>query len=942
MKKKFLLYVAVITTCLFLGFTVYYLAKNDENISMKMDNEQTTYINVGEFVEWPIIWTKPYKDTTLSVVISNENVLKYEEETKTFEGKQGGYTNVTITPSNKNFGPFVFDVYVGDGQQGSPFVIRSAEDLAQIGVKAEFSSDKYYTLSNDIDLKLYNGGKWAALPEFNGNLNGNGHTIYNLNLQDGTYAGLFTKLSTKATVENIKFERVCIEGSYNYVGSVAGVNNGFIGKVSVNGTITNTKNSETNGDVHTGGLVGLNQYAATPAYINMCSVNIAISSQGYTGGLVGENLASVILNSQSTVTSYTGASLYLFGGIAGVNQSIYEDEMFYPALIAKSYVIVDGLTAATNVGIIVGRDIENKSENTLHTNKYQDVIYVSAEGVDSFGAIYENEGSVGLDNLVEYFTKETITEVSKAELTNIDTYVNFNFESVWKLEANSYAEINMLGAYETIIVKGVGEEYSSTEGGYTLLEYLEELRGNSYTSTYYVNADTEIDLAGAEWQTIAKTIEAPFTASIIVEEGIKCVIKNFKLSGDNTSFFGHISGNTMIDGIHFENVTIHNTTGNEAAVVATTLTNGATIKNIKVNNLTSATNVLQSATICANNQATISNCEATGVVMSVAAKQGELRYIGGIVACNSGLISGSTANNFTLQISTTNSNGNFYIGGVAGLTEGNILNCAANVFTLETSNSGSMSVGGIVGYALSKGGDINQPIAIDKSYAKATISLYAANENIYLGGIAGTIANGVSITNSAYKSGSLKAYMAAGIVALNYGRVATSYAEGSVKGSYVSGLIVVCHGEMTNCYTLSTLSGNDKSSIVAGIVVSLGENCYVDKIFSSARFTGEGQHYAETQSVFRLSTVGKWLRSVKGDVNFGTFKNLVIVNYGKATVQKSSIFGGKGGWIEASDEDCKGKDGYAVMKEKAGFDSAIWNFGNNGAYPTLIDAVVVG
>ena len=32
MKKKFLLYIAVIVTCLFLGFTIYYLAKNNENI----------------------------------------------------------------------------------------------------------------------------------------------------------------------------------------------------------------------------------------------------------------------------------------------------------------------------------------------------------------------------------------------------------------------------------------------------------------------------------------------------------------------------------------------------------------------------------------------------------------------------------------------------------------------------------------------------------------------------------------------------------------------------------------------------------------------------------------------------------------------------------------------------------------------------------------------
>ena len=201
MKKKFLLYVSVAVTLLFLGFTVYYIARNDENMYLNLDNTSSIHMNVNEVIEWPLVWTKPHKDTTLNVLVGDESVLSYDEQTKNFIGISGGYTSVTITSSNKNFGPFVFEVYVGDGQFGTPFVIKTAEDLAKIGNDSIYTSDKHYALANDIDLKLYNNGVWTPIAELAGSFNGNGHTIYNLNIENSTHGGLFSKVSSTGIVE---------------------------------------------------------------------------------------------------------------------------------------------------------------------------------------------------------------------------------------------------------------------------------------------------------------------------------------------------------------------------------------------------------------------------------------------------------------------------------------------------------------------------------------------------------------------------------------------------------------------------------------------------------------------------------------------------------------------------------------------------------------------
>lgn len=101
-----------------------------------------------------------------------------------------------------NFEELSFD---GDGSSSSPFLIRTAEDLAELAEKVNNGSsyrENYFVLMNDIDLtELLSGsgegwlpiGSFADNRHFGGVFDGAGHTVSGLwlNRPDLTGAGLF-------------------------------------------------------------------------------------------------------------------------------------------------------------------------------------------------------------------------------------------------------------------------------------------------------------------------------------------------------------------------------------------------------------------------------------------------------------------------------------------------------------------------------------------------------------------------------------------------------------------------------------------------------------------------------------------------------------------------------------------------------------------------------
>lgn len=934
--KKFLMYVIIVVTCLFLGFTIYYLTQNNETIYLTISKDEAIYKNKGESIGLDdlLAWTKPYKTTTITITSADETVVVYDENTKRFNCMGGGFSAITITTSNEKYGPFVFDVRVGDGTMTNPYILDSAEDIALIGNDPElkFNLSNHYVLTKDIDLRAYNSGVWNPLGELTGSFNGDGHTLYNLNVTQGPTGGLFTSVAGTGLVENVKFANAVINGSFDNVGVVAGVNKGTIGKIEVKSA--NITNTSTTGN--TGSIVGSNLFDVTTAMVNMCSAKTQINANGNVGGLVGLNKSSIALNSYAIVDKYTSTdSTAKFGGLVGVLASTYKtaEEVYYAAAIKNCYSVINAVEGSANQGALIGENAEETFAGQSDYNKLTGCIYALNSGVTM------NDVVLGKD-LLTADAKAQIVKKSKEELLEQASYAGYNFDTIWQVNTSETASLNYKGGYEVYTIMAIGKELTPAVKPFDL--FLKGLVGNTINNvvTYKVNEDTVVDLGGAYWTTIAPSENAPLLASIYVEEGVSCIIKNFKLRDTNSSFFGYIGGNTSISGITFEDVMIESCSAENSAIVATGLLKGSLIEDITVKNIvgveTKAKNI---GLICAYNMGTIKNCsvvndELKNVKLSLSES---LTSMGAIVGYNDGNISDCSVDKIELNILVhINKDGSLNFGGIAGTTLAEITNCKVLSFKCDTTASGLIYAGGIVGYVAT-----TDRSNIKKCYSLANIKIKDTNGKAYVGGITGYLAGDSTLSGSFYEGGELWAHNVGGLVSSQYGTVFSSYVgECSLKGCKVGGLSTTIYGKITDCYVLANLEGSDGDSVCGAFSYYLGPDCYMEHLFSDATFSGKGQHFAETFAEFRLNKAVRWYADLFHKDSYGTYKNnIVLVNNGAEIQYSTQITKTKTGFIDATREQCNGTEGnYSVFKDKAGFDINIWDFTGTG-FPKLIDVV---
>lgn len=954
--KKFLMYVIIVVTCLFLGFTVYYLTQNNENfIAVAEDN--AIYKNKGEFVSLDdlLVWSKPYKTTTLSIVSADETVVKYDEATSRFNCEGGGLSIITITPSNENFGPFVYEIHVGDGSTENPYFVDSAEDLAKIGNDSQnvFQLTNSYNLVKDISLTT----DWTPLGKFEGTFNGKGHTIYNLKISQGTNVGLFSEISDKALVQNIKFTNAIINGSFDNAGVVAGINNGTIGKIDVQSSML----TNTNSTGYTGAIAGTSQKEITPATINMCSANTIISSSGIAGGLVGFNKSSIILNSKVVVESYISTSEQAkFGGLVGVNGStLTADEIYYASAIKTSFVIIKEVSAENStIGAIACENKEDKYETQMFYNIYDGVLYALGDNVTIANAV-----SIGSEDLTTD-AKNNIVNKSMSDMLDTETYNGFeyDFSNVWLRPEGKFANINFDGIYETYKSTGIGKTILASQG-VTLLSFLNSIQKNpaAVTATYVIDQSGELDLSEGYpttqyWTTLAPSQNNPMQASIVVEEGVTFTIKNFKLKEDNSSFFGYLSGSTIVDGLTFENVIIESCNDVNSGVVASALLTGSTLQNITVKNFKcTATKAQNVGIICGKSSGTIKNCNVIGdnsnssdpncsVTLS-----DNLVSMGSIVGYNaSGFVSNCKIVNVRLGInSTEKESGSINFGGAVGTSEGNISKCKVNSFVCESSTSGSVYAGGLVGYVQKNGSS-----KISESYSCANIKISTTSSKAFVGGIVSYLGEDAVLENSFYSNNGsndnnveLDGYNVGAIACIGgkNSTITSCYADNCyLYGKYIGGLVAYAKGYLNNCYTFATMDGTGKKAVVCGMTREAAGSCDIRNNFVDVTFKGSGDRYAETETTFRLGPVTKAFNPNTWNQKVGPIVKNVILHENKSTIQMNNaiISREKKGWIECTRKECNGTEGsYSVFKTN-GFSDTIWNFdeetnNSNGGYPTL-------
>ena len=929
--KKLLIYLIIVVVGLFIGFTTYYAVQNKENIQLSgVTAGGVIRINQGETFDLPIEHTDPYKTTTLEITYSNESVVSYNEESKTFYGEKGGVTTIVIKPSNENFGPFSFDVYVGDGlTEDYPLYIKTAEDLKNVST----THTKHYQLMNDIDLKSIDNGAWTPLSSFKGTLTGNGNKILNMNVTaQGTKAGLFENLEATAKVQDIVFDNAVISGAYEYAGIVAGTSAGFIGKCSiVNSGITNTL-----ADSYTGGIVGKVMYNATKATVEMCeTIDLTINSTGYAGGIAGEVDAGVIFNS-SAISVFEGD-----GNFAGIAYSVLSHKFESDERIA---VVKNTLAQFTTT-------------NLGGTTKLYGVVAINTATTTQDNAYFNNyyftlEVLSGVTGLHETVKDEQFKLLTDAELKVKENYKNWEFDDVWLLDdGDAYAHLD----FEAYFRKCGVYEYSQTITKESDFKDAMDLIREEGTGEFIVEGDMTIDYQNAEFEMIPK-----FDGEIRCEEGT-LTIKNIRIVSDlpMIAFIGEFTG--LLQNITFENVTINTSSRQIADTYA--------------------------GTFVAINNGTIDNCDVSGININFKGT-----YLGGIAGSNRSIIKNCDINTQTIyeqaqtQLLITNSN--CTLGGVAGENVGSINNCNVGMLELSVSSAtGIRKIGGIAGenaksienstvigakiitnsnsnvYAGGLVGEMITASQLTKCYTNCEISINSVDEKSRAGGLVAINRADATIFGSASEC-LITATNIGGLVETNYGRVEQCYAQGGrLKGLNVGGLSNVADSGsvITNSYSTQTLEGADDKSVVAGLTVELKKGSDINHCFSAVSFAGLGERYAESASEFRLPLtenildyprvlVNSLLVKINQRKEVGTLTDCAITNYGEAKIQyRSSLFKGTDSTFLSLTDDDFMQGNYQGMFADHGFDPSVWK-GISGTvivegeptassyYPTLINA----
>ena len=178
------------------------------------------------------------------------------------------------------FSPVAFSEEWINPSQQAVTEISTAEDWALFARSCaleRYSAGRVFSLTADIDLT---GCVCEAVPYFSGTFRGNGHTISAVHITAaGSRLGLFRQIGESGIVENLSVQgSILPEGTQEYIGGIAGVNEGEIISCSFSGTVR--------GISCIGGIVGINSEGAK---ITDCRFSGYVIGEHQSGGIAGEN-----------------------------------------------------------------------------------------------------------------------------------------------------------------------------------------------------------------------------------------------------------------------------------------------------------------------------------------------------------------------------------------------------------------------------------------------------------------------------------------------------------------------------------------------------------------------------------------------------------------------------------------------------------------------------
>ena len=298
----------------------------------------------------------------------------------------------------------------GTGSETDPYKITNGGQLFNMMTSQGKDSDGkalYYEITediylNDVDNNTYKND-WVNNDYVNdkysfiGNVDGNGHTIYGLyvNNKNKSWMGLFPRLGKNATVKNIQISKAKLTSQVNgsiYMGAVAAQISGV--NVTISNCLVDSSEIEglTDGTV-VGGLVG-NASGNSGLTITNCGFNGTLKKNGNTitaGGIVAQHWSNAA----------TISNCYSIGA--------------FP-------VLATGTNAAVNI------------KAYACTNVYTNISAADSD-IKTYIPTYETDTTVKatIDNIATVLTSE--------QMTGANAKVNmskFNFYTTWQAVENGY------------------------------------------------------------------------------------------------------------------------------------------------------------------------------------------------------------------------------------------------------------------------------------------------------------------------------------------------------------------------------------------------------------------------------------------------------------------------------------------------------------------------
>ena len=163
--------------------------------------------------------------------------------------------------------------------------IRTADDLLALADACSldtWSDGKKIVLDNDLSLS---GAAFCSIPIFNGEFDGGGHTIYDMELSSAqSPCGFILETGKDAVVQSLHVNgSVSAAGDDCLVGGLVGLNRGLLTNSGFSGNV------DAFGQV--GGLVGKND---PTGIITGCSAEGSVFGLSQVGGIAGENAGTIV------------------------------------------------------------------------------------------------------------------------------------------------------------------------------------------------------------------------------------------------------------------------------------------------------------------------------------------------------------------------------------------------------------------------------------------------------------------------------------------------------------------------------------------------------------------------------------------------------------------------------------------------------------------------